>query len=192
MAPSGPTFGMTPLARVILLLCLASWRADAADPWPWQGLRHGMTPEQVRQRVPQARVPGEPAMLAGGAREGLRLPRIALADRAATAAFYFGHDGLVQVDATLDDRPARAVGMQVFDAIVRELTATHGEPLAHAWTHAPWQRRSMEWRVEGVPLRVLYTDMGEDSLVKVIWQARRPDAPAAPRLKVSRPGGDAD
>lgn len=173
---------MTPLVRVILLLlsCLGAGRADAIAPW--QGLRHGMTQEQVRQRFPQAQVPGEPAVLAGGAFEGLRLKGIEFAGRPATAAFYFGHDGLVQVDATLDDRPARAVGMQVFEAIARELTATHGQPHAQEWTHAPWQRRRMEWRVERVPLRALYTDMGETSLVKVIWQARVPEAPEGPRL----------
>lgn len=180
---------MTLSTRVILLMmCLVAGRAHAAEPW--QGLSHGMTPEQVRERFPQAQVPDEPSALAGGAFEGLRLEGIELADRPATAAFYFAHDGLVQVDATLDDRPARALGMQVFDAIVSELTSTHGEPLSHEWTHAPWQRRSMEWNVDGVPLHALYTDMGEDSLVKVIWQARRPDAPPAPRLRANQATGD--
>ncbi|MDH5835221.1 hypothetical protein [Luteimonas kalidii] len=180
---------MTPHARLILLLlCLCASRAGASEPW--QGLRHGMTPEQVQQRFPQAKPPAEPDTLAGGAIEGLRLPGATLAGHPATVAYFFGHEGLVQASATLDDRLARADGMQAFEAIVRELAATHGAPHAQAWTHEPWQRRSMEWRVEGIPLRVLYSDMGETSLVKLIWQARRPDAPPPPRLEL--PAGAAD
>lgn len=171
------------ICAVLLGLCLHAPHAGAQGLW--EGARYGMSPAHVQQRFPQAQVPEVPDELAGGEIEGLRLADVRMAGHAFTASFFFGHDGLMQVTLGLDGMPAQAVGMQAFEALAGELEAAHGRPHASEWTHAPFQRRSVHWAIDGATVRACYMDVGTASIVKVIHQARPPDAPPGPRLETA-------
>ncbi len=171
------------LGAVLLGLCLHAPQAGAQVLW--DGASYGMSPAQVQQRFPRARPPDVPDELAGGEVEGLRLPDVQRAGHVFTVSFFFGHDGLMQVTMGLDGMPAQADGMQAFEAVVGELEAAQGKPHSSDWTHAPFQRRTVQWMVDGATVKVFYMDVGAASIVNVIHQARPPDAPPGPRLETA-------
>lgn len=175
------------ICAVLLGLCLHAPHAGAQVLW--EGASYGMSPAQVQQRFPRAQMPEVPDKLAGGEVEGLRLADMRMAGHAFTASFFFGHDGLMQVMLGLDGMPAQADGMRAFEAVAGELGAAHGKPHSSEWTHAPFQRRTAQWMVDGATVKVFYMDVGTASIVNVIHQARAPDAPPGPRLRTPTGSG---
>lgn len=169
------------IGAVLLGLCLHATQAGAQVLW--DGASYGMSPTQVQQRFPRAQAPDIPDELAGGETEGLRLADVRMAGHVFTASFFFGHDGLMQVMLGLDGMPVQAAGMQAFEAVASELEAAHGKPQSSEWTHAPFQRRTVQWTVDGATVKVFYMDVGTASIVNVIHQARPPEAPPGPRLE---------
>ena len=170
---------------VIYLMTLAfALQSSAANAQAlWGGAAYGMDVAQVQARVPQARVPDNPDELAGGEREGLRVEGVEVAGYLFQASYFFAAGALVQVDLVHEATRAGRADLQVFEDVAAALEGKHGAPAGSTRQDEPFERRRVHWQVAETQMALLLFQVGDASLVKVIYQVQPPDAPPPVRLR---------
>ena len=93
------------------------------------------------------------------------------------ASFFAGAGG-----GGLASRAGRA-DLQVFRDVAAALEAQHGAPAGSTQRDEPFERRRLHWQVADTQLALLLLQVGDASLVKVIYQVQPPDAPPPVRLR---------
>lgn len=167
----------------LTILAIALQASAASAQALWGGAAYGMDLAQVQAKVPQARVPESPDELAGGESEGLRVEGVEVAGHRFQASYFFAGGALVQVD--LVQRAARAgrADLQVFQDVATALEAQHGAPAGSTQEDEPFERRRVHWQVADTQVALLLFQVGDASLVKVVYQVQPPDAPPPVRLR---------
>lgn len=102
--------------------------APASKPELWTAvLTQGMTPEQVRQAVPQAR-PGGNDSLKNGARQLLRMEPTTVAGLDFDAKFFFLNDKFLRVNFSGPMNVDNEVNLRAFDKIAEIFQSRYGAP----------------------------------------------------------------
>ncbi|KAF1699543.1 hypothetical protein CSC62_01170 [Pseudoxanthomonas jiangsuensis] len=159
---------------IYLMTLAVALHASAADVQAfWGGAAYGMDVAQVQARVPQARVPDNPDELAGGEREGLRVEGVAVAGHRFQASYFFDGGALVQVDLVQEAPRAGRADLQVFQDVAAALEARHGAPAGSTQEDEPFERRRVHWQVAETQVALLLFQVGDASLVKVVYQVQR-------------------
>ena len=169
---------------IYLMTFVFALQASAASAQAlWGGAAYGMDVAQVQARVPQARVPDNPDELAGGEREGLRVDGVEVAGHRFQASYFFAGGALVQVDLVQEAPRAGRADLQVFQDVAAALEARHGAPAGSTQQDEPFERRRVHWQVADTQVALLLLQVGDASLVKVVYQVQPPDAPPPVRLR---------
>lgn len=167
-----------------LMTLIIALQVSAADAQTlWGGAAYGMNVAQVQARVPQARVPENPDELAGGESEGLRVDGVELAGHRFQASYFFAGGALVQVDLVQEAARAGRADLQVFRDVAAALEAQHEAPAGSTQQDEPFERRRLYWQVADTQVALLLLQVGDASLVKVVYQVQPPDAPPPVRLR---------
>lgn len=166
-----------------LTLAIALQAPAEAAQASWGGAVYGMDVAQVQARVPQARVPDSPDELAGGESEGLRVEGAEVAGHRFQASYFFAGGALVQVDLVQEAPRAGRADLRVFRDVAAALEAQHGAPAGSTQQDEPFERRRVHWQVADTQVALLLLQVGDASLVKVVYQVQPPDAPPPVRLR---------
>lgn len=168
----------------LMTLAVALQTSAACAQALWGGATYGMDVAQVKARVPQARVPDNPDELAGGESEGLRVDGVELAGHHFQASYFFAGGTLVQVDLVQEAARAGRADLQIFRDVAAALEAQHGAPAGSTQQDEPFERRRLHWQVADTQVALLLFQVGDASLVKVVYQVQLPDAPPPVRLRL--------
>jgi len=167
----------------LMTLVVALQASEAGAQALWGGAVYGMDVAQVQATVPQARVPDNPDELAGGESEGLRVEGVELAGHRFQASYFFAGGALVQVDLVQEAPRAGRADLQVFRDVAAALEVQHGAPAGSTQRDEPFERRRVHWQVADTQVALLLFQIGDASLVKVIYQVQPPDAPPPVQLR---------
>lgn len=167
----------------LMTLAIALQAPGASAQALWGGAAYGMDLAQVQAKVPQARVPDNPDELAGGGSEGLRVEGVKVAGHLFQASYFLAGGALVQVDLVHEASRTGRADLQVFQDVAAALEAQHGAPAGSTQQDEPFERRRVQWQVADTQVALLLFQVGDASLVKVVYQVQPSDAPPSVRLR---------
>lgn len=142
----------------------------------WEGAKIGMTPADIRQLFPAARVPADPVALTGGEIEKLELPGLTLAGRPAAAQFFFRGQELVTVQLALAGLKPNATGANI--ALVKTIAGqlTRDYPAGAAYDCGDRSLGDVaiyecKWLVKPISIRLMYQDVaGQAPEVRIAYR----------------------
>lgn len=123
----------------------------------WPSAKYGMSVQQVMKAVPEAKPSTHGSKLVTGAREELRIERVALVGRSFVGAFFFSEGRLVQVLLSLPEWGANNENMATFDQLVGTFRARYGQDFT----------RSVNARRSGLSANAEWTTASENVFISI-------------------------
>lgn len=136
-------------------------RANAK--WPWEGLKFGMSVEEVQRNSPGARqVAG--SHLSSGAKALLNKPGVMVAGIAFEATYYFRDGKFAQVNVDDPAMNANEVTLRNFDKLLSELRVAYGQEEERKINKESWGvSGEARWSVGGDKLWVSISPITADT-----------------------------
>jgi len=117
---------MANLVRICVTLSLLLASLAASAQTLWNGTEYGMSVEEVRKKIPEAK-PGNGDRVVSGAEELLRLEKIIVAGTQFEVSFFFLKDKLTQVNFSTPQWGSNEENLLSFDRVVTEFRTKYGQ-----------------------------------------------------------------
>ena len=165
---------MTQLFSILLTLAAVLTALPASAQTLWRETTIGMSPAQVKARVPEATtVSGERGTLNDGEVELLRVEQFELLNEAFSASFFFKDKKLAQVTLTLREQMTFPSALRLFEALSEALTVRYGRAISSSITETPFKEASASWQSGRTNISVLAMSVVKGHLVfNVSYQIR--------------------
>jgi hypothetical protein len=140
----------------------------------WGGTVYGMSLEQVKAAVPNAKSPnGKPGTLKGGAQEQLRVEDIEIVNQKFAASFYFLDGKLTQVTLSLSKPRSFEQTLLVFDRLTEALRAKYGQELNRQIRRGDLNIAKATWLAGRTNISVVALSVGRNNAsLNIAYQVR--------------------
>jgi hypothetical protein len=160
---------------ILTLIAFVTLPIAASAQELWRKTTHGMSPNEVREILPETLIPTRPEKLVGGAIERLRIEQVVLVQSTFSAHFFFIGEKLEQVTLSLKTSGGDTFGTRLvtFDSLVDVLRAKYGAELSKKKKEdGGFRRADAVWISGKTNINLLLLDAYGSLSLNLVYQVR--------------------